>query len=167
MRSLIPSLWNNNRGTSFDPFQSLRRDMQDMFGMIERRLPDTEPNGHFMAMPSLDLAETKDSVEVSAELPGVSEKDISVSLEGNRLIISGEKKKEEEQKGKDYFVSERSYGAFSRSIPLEFEPASDAIDARFEKVFCVSPLKSPLKSALKVGKSLSNRMAEQRPLDLS
>ena len=143
MRSLIPSLWTNNRSPQFDPFQSLRRGMQDMFGMIERRLPDTEPNGHFMAMPRLDLAETKDSVEVSAELPGVSEKDISVSLEGNRLIISGEKKKEEEQKGKDYFVSERSYGAFSRSIPLEFEPASDAIDARFEKGVLRITVKKP------------------------
>ena len=101
MRSLIPSLWTNNRSPQFDPFQSLRRDMQDMFGMIERRLPDSEPNGHFMAMPSLDLAETKESIEVTAELPGVSEKDISVSLEKNRLIISGEKKKEAEEKGKE------------------------------------------------------------------
>ncbi len=132
MRSLIPSLWTNNRSPQFDPFQSLRRDMQDMFDMIERRLPDGEPNGHFMAMPSLDLAETKESIEVTAELPGVSEKDISVSLEGNRLIISGEKKKEAEQKGKDYYVSERSFGAFSRTIPLDFEPASDAIDARYD-----------------------------------
>ncbi len=143
MRSLIPSLWNNTRNPNFDPFQSLRRDVQDMFGMIERRLPETESNGHFMAMPSLDLAETKDSVEVTAELPGVSDKDISVSLERNRLIISGEKKKEEEQKGKDYYLSERSFGAFSRVIPLDFEPASDAIDARFEKGILRITVKKP------------------------
>ena len=111
--------------------------------MIERRLPTSETNGSFLAMPSIDLAETKDMIEITVELPGVVEKDISVSLEGNRLILSGEKKKEEEQKGKDYFVSERSYGAFSRSIPLEFEPASDAIDARFEKGVLRITVKKP------------------------
>jgi HSP20 family protein len=140
---MIPSFWNNTQNPNFDPFQSLRRDVQDMFGMIERRLPESEPNGHFMTMPSLDLAETKESIEVTAELPGVSEKDISVSLEKNRLIISGEKKKETEDKGKDYYLSERSFGAFSRAIPLAFEPTSDAIDARCDQGILRITIKKP------------------------
>ena len=143
MRSLIPSLWSNNHSPSFDPFQSLRRDMQDMFGMIERRLPAGETNGSFLTMPSIDLAETKDMVEITAELPGVSEKDISVSLEGNRLILSGEKKKEAEQKGKDYYLSERSFGAFSRIIPLDFEPDSNVVDAKFDHGVLKIQIKKP------------------------
>jgi len=69
MRSLIPSLWSNNHSPPFDPFQSLRRDMQDMFGMIERRLSTGETNGSFLTMPSIDLAEIKDMVEITAVLP--------------------------------------------------------------------------------------------------
>ena len=143
MRSLIPSFWSNNHGPSFDPFHSLRRDMQDIFGMIERRLPTSETNGSFLAMPSIDLAETKDMIEITVELPGVVEKDISVSLEGNRLILSGEKKKEAEQKGKDYYVNERSFGAFSRIIPLDFEPDSNTIDAKFDHGVLKIQIKKP------------------------
>lgn len=143
MRSLIPSFWPSNPSPSFDPFQSLRRDMQDMFGMIERRLPPGEANGTLLSIPSIDLAETKEMIEITAELPGVSEKDISVSLERNRLILSGEKKKEEEQKGKDYYVSERSFGAFTRNIPLDFEPDQHAVDAKFDHGVLKIQIKKP------------------------
>ena len=65
-------------------------------------------------MPVIGVAETKDAIEVNAELPGVDEKDIKVSLDGNRLAISGEKKAETKKDEKDWHVDERSYGSFYR-----------------------------------------------------
>ena len=104
MRSLIPSFLTTDIQTIRDPFQSLRREMQDMMGYIDRRLPTNGNNGSDMTLPVIDIAETKDNLEVLAELPGVSDKDISVTLDRDRLIISGEKRRETEQKGKDFYL---------------------------------------------------------------
>jgi HSP20 family protein len=83
--------------------------------------------------PAINVAETKDAFEVTAELPGVDEKDIDVSLDGDRLVISGEKKAESSTEEKDWHVEERSLGSFYRSISLPFEPANGALDAYFDK----------------------------------
>jgi HSP20 family protein len=64
-------------------------------------------------------------------------------LDRDRLIISGEKKKESEQKGKDFYVMERSFGSFHRTVPLDFEPDSKAIDAHFEKGVLKVSIKKP------------------------
>jgi HSP20 family protein len=149
MRSLIPSFLTNDYQAIRDPFQSLRREMQDMMGYIDRRLPTNWNNGSELALPVIDLAETKDTLELSAELPGVSDKDISVTLDRDRLIISGEKKREAEQKGKDFYLTERSFGAFQRVIPLDFEPDSKAVDARFEKGVLKVSVKKPAELTVK------------------
>ena len=149
MRSLIPSFLTNDYQAIRDPFQSLRREMQDMMGYIDRRLPTNWNNGSELALPVIDLAETKDTLEVSAELPGVSDKDISVMLDRDRLIISGEKKRETEQKGKDFYLTERSFGAFQRIIPLDFEPDSKAVEAHFEKGVLKVNVKKPAEIAVK------------------
>jgi HSP20 family protein len=83
--------------------------------------------------PPINLAETKDAFEVTAELPGVDEKDIEVSLDGDRLVISGEKKAEAMTEEKDWHVEERSLGSFYRSISLPFEPENGAVNAYFDK----------------------------------
>jgi len=149
MRSLIPSFLTNDYQAIRDPFQSLRREMQGMMGYIDRRLPTNWNNGSELALPVIDLAETKDTLELSAELPGVSDKDISVTLDRDRLIISGEKKREAEQKGKDFYLTERSFGAFQRVIPLDFEPDSKAVDARFEKGVLKVSVKKPAELTVK------------------
>jgi HSP20 family molecular chaperone IbpA len=84
-------------------------------------------------MPVIGVAETKDAIEVNAELPGVDEKDIKVSLDGNRLAISGEKKGETKKDEKDWHVEERRYGSFYRSLSLPFKPEDGAIEAHFDK----------------------------------
>ncbi|WP_347275629.1 Hsp20/alpha crystallin family protein [Candidatus Kuenenia sp.] len=71
--------------------------------------------------PSIDLAETDESVVVKAEIPGIDPKEVNISIQDNNLIIKGEKKEEKEEKGKNYYRMERSYGRFSRSVEL---PAS-------------------------------------------
>ena len=83
-------------------------------------------------MPSLDVYEEKDSVVVKAELPGMDEKDIEVNLTDNDLTIRGEKKDEKEEKGKDYWHRETSYGAFRRVIPLPEGLNREKVDARFK-----------------------------------
>jgi HSP20 family protein len=85
-----------------------------------------------VAEPSVDLYEKKDEIVVKAELPGLTKDDIQVSLADNILTIKGEKKKEEEDDGKDYYRSERIYGAFIRSLPLPAEVNPEKIHAAFK-----------------------------------
>ncbi|MCF6148780.1 MAG: Hsp20/alpha crystallin family protein [Candidatus Kuenenia sp.] len=68
--------------------------------------------------PSIDLAETDDNIVIKAEIPGIDPKEVDISIQDNNLIIKGEKKEEKEEKGKNYYRMERSYGKFSRSIDL-------------------------------------------------
>ena len=83
--------------------------------------------------PSIDVTENDKEIKVSAELPGLSEDDIEVSLSGDTLTISGEKKAEKEDKGKNYYKMERSYGSFRRVIPLPCEVETDKVNAAFKK----------------------------------
>ena len=94
-------------------------------GDAEKRL------GQASIMPRSDISETKQSFEISMELPGLRESDVDISIDGNVLTVKGEKKHEEKQEKKDYFYSERSYGAFERSVRLPDSAKVDAISATF------------------------------------
>jgi HSP20 family protein len=83
--------------------------------------------------PRVDVVEGDKAVTVSAELPGLDEKEIDVSLSHGVLTISGEKREEKEDKGKNYYRMERSYGSFQRSIPLPSEVDEDKAEATFKK----------------------------------
>ena len=91
------------------------------------------PGSNFgLAEPSVDLYEKDDEIVVKAELPGLTKDDIQVSLADNILTIKGEKKKEEEDDGKDYYRSERVYGMFTRTLPLTAEVNPEKINATFK-----------------------------------
>jgi len=79
--------------------------------------------------PAVDVAENENAFVVKAEVPGCNADDINVSVHGNILSISGEKKVEEEQKGKSYYHIERSYGSFRRDLTLGTEVDPDKIEA--------------------------------------
>ena len=83
--------------------------------------------------PRLDVAETKDKYEIKAELPGMDEKDIDLSMDDGVLTISGEKKTETQSDDKGYYLKECSYGSFSRSIRLPENIDDDRIAAKFDK----------------------------------
>ena len=87
-----------------------------------------------MLSPKIDVAESKDAIEVTAELPGVDEKDVDVTLANGMLTVRGEKKTErdEQDKDKNWHVMERSYGSFSRAIPLPFHPDPAKVEAKFD-----------------------------------
>lgn len=83
--------------------------------------------------PKVDVSENDKEITVTAELPGMKEKDIEVSVNRESLTIKGEKKDEREDKGRDYYLLERSYGNFSRTIPLSMEVDRDKVEAAFRK----------------------------------
>ena len=140
----IPSLWSNNQDLISDPFKPLRREMEDLFRAFDRNLPSPSIGA---GAPAIDVAETNDAFEVTAELPGVEEKDIKVSLDGNRLVISGEKKQETTRDEKDWHVEERSYGSFYRSMSLPFKPDDGAVEAHFDKGVLHLNIKKPAEIA--------------------
>jgi HSP20 family protein len=81
----------------------------------------------------VDVTETDKEVKVCAEIPGVDAKDIDVSVEDGTLTIKGEKKYEQEEKGKGQYRMERSYGSFERAIPLPTEVDESKAKAEFKK----------------------------------
>ena len=83
-------------------------------------------------MPSVDFGETEKAYEISAELPGMDEKDVEVLLTDGGITIKGEKKSEREEKEKDYHRVERSFGSFRRYFALPDEIDADHIDAKFK-----------------------------------
>ena len=118
-RHLVPI---HRRNIISDPFNFLRQEIDRIF----------ESNTNVMGIsPEFEIKESKDGLNVTAELPGVSEKDISVTLENRILTISGEKKSEETKEGETYYIAERSYGAFSRSIRVPYEADEKKASATF------------------------------------
>ena len=84
--------------------------------------------------PSIDVEEDKNFIKIKAEVPGIEEKDLQVSLENNVLTISGEKKEEikkDDKKGKA-ILTERKFGSFSRSISVPEDIKSDKIEASYK-----------------------------------
>jgi HSP20 family protein len=128
-------------GRGEDPFRSLFQEVQKTFEDFSRRTPFARFGSDTLA-PKIDVAESKDAIEVTAELPGVDEKDVDVTLADDVLTIRGEKKtaRDEQDKDKDWHVVERSYGSFSRAIPLPFDPDPAKVEAKFDKGGTAHPL---------------------------
>lgn len=117
-----------------NPFSLLRREMDTLFDNFFRGFggePLTKRLGTFN--PNIDVMEGDKEVVVSAELPGMNEKDVEVSITKDALTIKGEKNAERDEKGRDYYRMERSYGSFSRTIPLPAEIDMDRVEAQYKK----------------------------------
>lgn len=84
----------------------------------------------FMWQPRVDVNETKDEIVVTAEVPGLTEKDIKITLKDNHLVISGEKKLEKEDKDENYYCCERRYGKFERAFALSTEVVAEKAKAK-------------------------------------
>lgn len=85
--------------------------------------------------PDVDIAETDKDIIIKAEIPGVDPKDIDISIMYNTLTIKGEKKEEKEDKGKSYHRIERSYGSFTRRIPLPAHVKTDEVEAKDHQAY--------------------------------
>ena len=110
--------------------EEIERNFGDFFGRpaVWRRIPMMEMGWS----PAVEVFEKEDKYIVKAELPGVKEEDMDVSVEGETLTIKGEKKSESEVKEDDYYRCERSYGSFYRSIALPATVDTKKIEASFE-----------------------------------
>lgn len=123
LRQQVDHLFDDfNRGTALSPFS--------------RRLFDVEPfwrREFATSLPAVDISEKEKSFEITAELPGMDQKDIEIRLANGNLIIKGEKKETKEEKKKGYHLSERHYGSFERVFNLPEGVDSDKIEAQFSK----------------------------------
>ena len=122
-----------------DLFDAMRSDMERVFDRFERgwpslagfglspRLSQAGVNAH------IDVREDPDKLVIEADLPGVDEKDISVTLSGGILTIKGEKKSEREEKKDNYHLAERSFGSFERALRLPDGIDEGGVSANFDK----------------------------------
>lgn len=120
-------------GREKDPFTMLK-EMNKVFGEFSQGLPlepfDRKAETGFQ--PKVNISESDKEITVSAELPGMDDKDINVSLRKNELTIKGEKKEEKEEEKEHYYHMERTYGSFQRTIPLPYEVEDDKVEANFK-----------------------------------
>jgi HSP20 family protein len=129
-------------GETWRPFETLRKEVERLFddfgddfwrrpfgslSAFERSWPKK-----FVASPAVDVTETDKAYEITAELPGMDEKNVEVNVANGAITIKGEKKEEAEEKDKGYYISERRYGSFERYFALPEGVDADKIAAMFK-----------------------------------
>ncbi|KAF0159284.1 MAG: HSP20 family protein [Syntrophaceae bacterium] len=136
IRNLLPALHKPAGRDDDHTFYSLQHQMNSLFddfftglGVAPRSLA---PGGFGAFMPAIDVKESDKDFTIRAELPGVEEKDIEVTVTHDTVTIKGEKKEAKEDKGKNYYYMERSYGSFNRLIPLGVEADANKTEANFK-----------------------------------
>jgi HSP20 family protein len=131
LKSLIPvGRGNRDLADTANPLTTLQREIDRVFDSFSRGFPNFASTA---LTPSMNVAETDKEIEISAELPGLEEKDVQLNVADGVLTIKGEKKAEKEEKDKNYHLVERSYGLFSRSLRLPEGTDPDNIKASIAK----------------------------------
>ncbi|TCZ61371.1 Hsp20/alpha crystallin family protein [Roseicella aquatilis] len=138
----------NDLSRGDDPFFQLQRELSRAVDDVFRGAGSRTPFAGGFA-PSLDVRETKEGLELTAELPGVAEADIDLSLDGETLTLRGEKKEEKTSDQKGLHVQERSYGSFQRSLRLPFAPEPGSVTASFDKGVLHVTLPRPVQAGAK------------------
>lgn len=154
LKEMVPWRWGGLRHWSEDdrPFKSFYQEMDTLHKEMERLFDDfwkgsgnqfmtanpwharmESPWAFTEVMPRVDETEDDKAFHVQVELPGMDKDDVDIALSNGLLVIRGEKKREDEEKGKDFFRKERSFGAFRRSLPVPAEVDENGIEASFKK----------------------------------
>ncbi len=133
------------RSGAISPFERLHEEMDRLFEDFMPEATGLRAFDHKAGfLGALDLSETDDGLEVKVDLPGIDEDKIEITLRDGALFIHGEREEEKEKKKKNFYRSERSFGYFSRNIPLPCDVDENKIDAEFKKgVLTVRMPKSP------------------------
>lgn len=134
--------------SSADLFGTLQREVNRVFDQMFGSPPG--PMAGFA--PSVEMKETDGGLTISAELPGLEEKDVEVSLDGDLLTLSGEKRQETSEEKEGIHISERSYGSFRRSIRLPWAADPAQASAAFDKGVLTVTLKRPPEAVPKVNR---------------
>jgi HSP20 family protein len=111
-------------------FLNMQREIDRVFDRFRGGAVDDGDISTFL--PVVDIAEHAEAFEVKVELPGVNKNDVKITVHDDVLTIRGEKKQEEEKKGKNYHRVERSYGSFQRSFTLPSSVKGDKIEAVYD-----------------------------------
>lgn len=133
----MPSLFGS-RGSPFDMFRRLDEDMDRLFHQIwgggRSLMRGRGGEAQSMWMPQVEVCEEGGKLHVYADLPGLKKEDVKLSLEGDQLVLQGERQssREEGQQGGSFYHSERSYGSFYRSIPLPEGVDAQTVQANFK-----------------------------------
>jgi len=127
-------------GGAWDPFRLMR----DMLRWDPYRELDTGFGAEHAFAPTFEVAETKDAYVFRADLPGVKDGDLDISLTGNRLTISGRREQERHEQGDTFYASERAYGSFTRAFTLPEGIDGDNVSADLKNgVLTLSVPKKP------------------------
>lgn len=138
MKYMAPWRWGRElpvrREADENPIVSFQREVNSLFDSFFRGFelaPFDEAYGKFN--PKIDMTEDEKEIKVTAELPGLDEKDIEINLSKDMLTIKGEKKEEKEERGKERYYVERSFGSFQRMLSMPAEVDLGKVDATFKK----------------------------------
>ena len=159
IKNLLPAVWRKNDKALCQaeerPFLPIQREMNRIFGDFYRDF-GLEPFGRvrdFGFEPSIDVWEDDKKIHVKAELPGLEEKDIDVTLTPDALTIRGEKKEEKEEKDNGSWYKETSYGSFQRSVTLPEGIDQEKVEAQFKNG--VLNIEIPWLEGARVGKKIT------------
>ena len=134
------------------PFHQLRDEMDRLFNSCLREpfgALDWPLWGSDKWSPAVDVAENDKEWTVRAELPGIDPKDLDVTVTGNQLVLSGEKRESSERKEKDFYHSETRYGSFRRTVPLPEGVDTENVDAEYANGVLTLRLKKTAPAATK------------------
>lgn len=164
--TMVPIKKTTAPAPAMEPFHTFRSEMDQLFDrflsgfswpMMRRplwRAPTWDFETTFeMAAPKVDVTEDDKGYTLTAELPGLTEKEIELSVADGMLTLKGEKQQEKEEKNKQYWLSERTYGSFERTFALPEGVDPGKVDAKFAKgVLTILLLKKPevVKAAKKI-----------------
>jgi HSP20 family protein len=143
-----------------DVFEAMRSELDRVFDRFHHGWPSLPTmfgsSASEIVIPTLDLKDTGKSIVIEAELPGVDEKDVSVTFKDGVLTLKGEKRHSKEEKGENHYLMERSYGSFQRSVQLPDGIDENKVDARYDKgVLTITAEKKP--DAVKAAKHIEIR----------
>ena len=116
----------------YDMQSEMNRMLDEMFGNVGRTGGRQRGETPSQWAPALDVLQEDGDIVVRAELPGVRQEDVDITFHNGVLTISGERKAEEEKEGSGYYVRERRYGSFRRSLALPEGTDESKINARFQ-----------------------------------
>src|SRR5262245_10019613 len=144
-----------------DLFATMRSEMNRMLERFEHdwpRLPSFFARRGGGMVPELDVREDDRQLTIEADLPGLEEKDVTLTLRDGVLTIKGERKQEREEKAESYHMMERSFGSFERSLRLPDTIDENSVEARFDKgVLKVTAAKRP--DAVKAERTIAIKKA--------
>lgn len=146
LKEVVPWRWGGLRRWDVEdrPFESFYKEMDALHKEMSRLFDDFWKGGAHLEMtkqpwaleeltPRVDETEDEKAFHIRVELPGMDKDDVDLTLADGILTIRGEKKREEEEKGKDFYRTERAFGKFSRSLRLPMDVDESKVDASFAK----------------------------------